>query len=59
MLAIPAALLSIIFGVAGIAVPEIDAIVARRFEKPPCYVLHFDRTKTVAIMTPTICSRAK
>jgi len=59
MLVIPAALLSIIFSVAGVAVPEIDTIVARRVEKPPCYVLHFDRTKRVAVMTPIICSGTK
>jgi hypothetical protein len=46
---IPAAILSIIFSVAGIIVPEADAIVGRRLEKPKCVVKYVIITKPVSV----------
>ena len=52
MIAIPAAILSIIFNVAQIVVPEVDAIAARHMDERKCYVLTFNREKSVAWMSP-------
>jgi len=57
MFVIPAAILSIIFSVAGIVVPEIGAIAARQMDEKKCYVLTFNRDKSVAWMSPVIDCR--
>jgi len=49
---LPAAILSIIFGVLQIAVPEVDAIAARRSDQNRCYTLLFSHDKSVAWMSP-------
>ena len=54
---IPAAILSIIFSVAGIVVPEADAIVARNLDMRKCYVLTFNRDKSAAWMSPAMDCR--
>jgi hypothetical protein len=47
---IPAAILSIIFSVAQIVVPEVDAIAARHLAKGKCYELTFSRDRSAAWM---------
>jgi hypothetical protein len=54
---IPAALLSIIFSVAGIVVPEADAIVSRQLDARKCYVLAFNHDKSAAWMSPAMDCR--
>jgi len=54
---IPAAILSIVFSVLQIAVPEVDAIAARNLDQRKCYVLTFNRDKSVAWMSPAMDCR--
>ena len=54
---LPAAILSIVFSVLQIAVPEVDRIAARHLDKGQCYVLQF-KSKTVAMMYPVACARS-
>ena len=49
---IPAAILGIIFSVAGIVVPEADALVGRNLDERKCFVLTFNHDKSVAWMSP-------
>jgi hypothetical protein len=35
----------------GVIVPEIDTLAARHISKEQCYVLHFNRAKTIAVLT--------
>jgi hypothetical protein len=37
---------------AGVVLPEIDTVAARRLERPVCYTLLFNRDKSVAWMSP-------